>query len=314
MPAKSVPKHSLGGPRAAPERRRALSRIVVNDRIFGYLFLAPALLLVLTVVYYSLGYTAWLSFLDWDGLSPDPRFIGLDNYRRLIADPTVLATLRHTLIFSFVILIQMALGLFFAVALHSRIRLAGLYKVILFLPVVMSPAVMAPVFRQIFDADGSLNELLRIVGLGMLAHPWLADPKTSLYVLMAVNVWQWTGFSFILYYAGLTQIDQSTIEAARLDGASNRQVLSLVIVPMLSGTHWTLLILGAIGSLKTFDIVFLITGGGPAQASEFLSTYIYKQAIMQFRVGYAGALSILLLVLALIFTLLQGRRGGGAAS
>jgi raffinose/stachyose/melibiose transport system permease protein len=299
-------------PAARGSRTRERPSVATSRAWLGrYLFLLPATAIVVGVVYYSVGFTVWASAMDWDGISPDARFVGLGNYARAFGDPAFWGTLAHTALFSLVIPIQMALGLAFAVALHSRVLLGPLYKVILFLPVVLSPAVMAPVFRRIFDAEGPLNQGLEAVGLGNLAHPWLADPSTALAVVMLVNVWQWTGFSFMLYHAGLTQIDQSIFDAARLDGAGNLAMVRHIVVPMLSGTHLTLAVLGVIGAFKTFDVVFLITGGGPAGSTEFLSTYIYKQAIGRFDMGYASALSILLLVISVAIAVRQLRPRGG---
>jgi raffinose/stachyose/melibiose transport system permease protein len=272
-----------------------------------YFYVLPALAIVLGIVYYSIFYTVWLSGLRWDGLSPNPASVGLGNYVRVWNDPTFWATLRHTAIFSLVTLIQMAIGFFFALALHSRMRFVAVYKVILFLPVILSPAVMAPVFRRIFDANGAFNGLLEAVSLGGLAHPWLADPDTTLYILMVVNVWQWTGLSFMLYFASLTQIDNDVLEAGRIDGATNLASVWFIVLPMLSGTHLTLAILGIIGAFKTFDIVILITGGGPAGSSEFLSSYIYKVGIRQFDMGYASALSVVLLILSVSIAIFQSR-------
>jgi raffinose/stachyose/melibiose transport system permease protein len=280
-----------------------------RPRTWGnYLYLVPAFALVGGVIYYSVGYTFWLSTLSWDGISPEHPFVGLDNYVNALKDPIVWATLQHSLIFAAVIVVQMALGLVIAVLLHSRIKGRMVYKVAVFLPTILAPAVMAPVFRQIFAADGQLNGLLNGIGLGSLAHPWLADPDLALFVLMAINIWQWTGLSFILYYAGLTQVDPEIYDAAKLDGAGNLRMLRSIVVPMMRGTHVTLIVLGIMGVLKTFDIVYLITSGGPAHATEFLSTYIYQTTIVQFHAGYGAALSVLLLVLSLTFTVLQMRR------
>jgi raffinose/stachyose/melibiose transport system permease protein len=180
--------------------------------------------------------------------------------------------------------------------------------VIFFLPVVISPAVTAYVFRRIFNAnDGELNLILGAVGLGALQQAWLADPKIALYALAAVNIWQWTGLSFLMYYAGLTLIEESFYEAARMDGANFFQLIWHITVPLVRPTSFALLILGVIGALKTFDIVFLVTGGGPGRSTEFLSTYIYKKAIQEFNAGYASALSVVMLLVALLLTVIQLR-------
>jgi raffinose/stachyose/melibiose transport system permease protein len=279
-----------------------------RNNLTGYLYVAPAVLLVVGIVYFAVGYTLRMSVLDWDGLSPDPVGVGLGNYARLLEDPVFWRSLGHMAMFALAVLVQMALGLGFAILLHSGVRAKTLYKVLLFLPVVLAPAVMAPVFRQIFDADGQLNTVLRAVGLDALAHPWLADPSTALYALIAVNIWQWTGFSFVLYYAGLTQVDASLIEAARIDGAGNWRVIYSLLIPLTRGTTVTLAILGVIGTIKTFDIPYLVTGGGPARSTEVLATYLYQQGITDFHVGYGAALTVVLMVMSLILTVSQVRR------
>jgi ABC-type sugar transport system permease subunit len=165
--------------------------------------------------------------------------------------------------------------------------------------VVLAPAVMAPVFRQIFAADGQLNWVLDHIGLSALAQPWLAQSETALPVIMVITVWEWTGLTFILYYAAMGQIEPEMVEAARLDGAGNVRVVWDIVWPSLRGTTTALLMLSAISALKTFDIPYLVTGGGPNYATEFLGTLIYRQSIPQSNVGYGAALSILLLILAL---------------
>jgi raffinose/stachyose/melibiose transport system permease protein len=205
---------------------------------------------------------------------------------------------------------QTVLGLVFAVLLHSRVKLAVVYKVIIFIPVVLAPAITAPVFRGIFAPDGQFNWLLEHVGLGFLAQPWLGQESTALPVLMAITVWQWTGLTFVLYFAAMGQIDQSVIEAARIDGAGNFRTLVHVIWPGVRGTTLAMAILSAIGALKTFDIPYLVTVGGPNYATEFLGTYIYRKTIPQSHVGYGAALSIILLVLALVMALILQVRGG----
>jgi len=167
---------------------------------------------------------------------------------------------------------------------------------------------MAPVFRQIFAADGQFNWVLEHIGLGFIAQPWLAQSSTALPVIMSITIWEWTGLAFILYFAAMGQIDPSVLEAARIDGAGNLRTVVSIIWPGVRGTTVALLTVTAIGALKTFDVPYLVTLGGPNYATEFLGTFIYREGIPQSNVGYAAALSILLLVLALgIAVLLQVR-------
>ena len=252
------------------------------------------------VLYYCIGYTGYISTLDWDGASPDKLSVGIRNYTQLFADPVFWKAIEHTAVFfvaTFVL--QVALGMLFAIILHSSVRLQVIYKVLIFLPVVLAPATMAPVFRQIFAPDGQFNGVLQAVGLGHFTYAWLANPNTALMVVIAVAVWQSTGVVFVLYYAAMSQIQPEILEAARLDGAGSSTIIRSIIWPGVRGTTVAIAILTAIGSLKTFDWPFLITQGGPSYGTEFLGTQIYRVSVALSQVGYGAAISIVLLVLAL---------------
>jgi raffinose/stachyose/melibiose transport system permease protein len=281
----------------------------------GLPWILPALVLSVGLIYYGIGYTAYISTLNWDGLSPGPAHVGGQNYTRIFHDPVFWAAVRHTALFFVVtFVIQTLLGLTFAVIMHAQLRLAALYKVIVFIPVVLAPAIMAPVFRHMFAPDGELNAVLHHIGLGGLAQPWIGQTSTALPVIMFITIWEWTGVTFVLYYAAMTQIDPSVLEAARMDGAGNLRTLISIIWPELRGTTVALAMLGAIGALKTFDVPYLVTIGGPNYATEFLGTYIYRQTIPLDHVGYGAALSIILLVVALLMALvlqLAGREREG---
>jgi raffinose/stachyose/melibiose transport system permease protein len=279
-------------------------------RPHGLPWILPALVLCVGLIYYCIGYTAVISAWDWDGIDPEPKVVGFGNYGRIAQDPIFWATIRHTIVFFVVTFIaQTLLGLLFAVLLHSRVKLAVVYKVIIFIPVVLAPAITAPVFRRMLAPDGQLNWVLAHVGLGSLAQPWIGQESTALPVIMGITVWQWTGLTFVLYFAAMGQIDQSVLEAARMDGAGNIRTLISIIWPGVRGTTLAMGILSAIGALKTFDVPYLVTVGGPNYATEFLGTYIYRKTIGQSHVGYGAALSIILLVLALVMAILLQVRG-----
>ena len=234
--------------------------------------------------------------------------MGLGNYTDMWADPVFWAALRHTAVFWVGTFVgQTVLGFTLAAILHSGVKFPTLHKVIIFIPTVLAPATMAPVFRLFFAPDGMVNDILRGVGLGSLARPWLADAHTALPALMLIAIWQWTGLFFILYYAAMTQIDPELLEAARLDRAGNIRTLWYIVWPGCRGTTVLLAMLSFIGALKTFDIPYLVTDGGPHQATEFLGTYIYRVGIRQAHIGYAAALSVVLLVLAIAGAVIIGR-------
>ncbi len=296
---------AAAGPARPKGRRRPGPR-----RPPGLPWILPAFIFVVGVVYYCIGYTGYISTLNWDGVSPTPQPVGFANYTQLFHDPVFWDSIRHTVYFFVVTFsVQTVVGFTFAALLHSRVRLPNLYKVIIFVPVVLAPATMAPVFRQVFSASGQFNTILHDAGLGSLAHPWLAQSATALPVLMAITVWQWTGVTFILYFAAMTQIDREILEAARLDGAGNLVILRRIVWPSTRGTTIALGMLSVIGALKTFDVPYLVTTGGPNFATEFLGTFIYRVSIPQAEVGYGAALSIMLLILALLGALAFGLRG-----
>ncbi|MBZ2198964.1 carbohydrate ABC transporter permease [Occultella gossypii] len=297
-------KRGPAGLTPAPLGRHASAHL--SRHRVAYLYLLPALILVVGVIYAGVGYNGWVSTLDWNGISPTPRSVGLGQYGKALGDPIVWSALWHTGVFAVLtILVQMALGLLMALVLTVPVRFANLYRVLMFVPVVMAPAAVSSAFRAILQPDGQVNAVLDALGLGGLGQAWLADPSLALISLAGINIWQWTGFSFILYQAALSQIDASVVEAAQMDGASPWRLVRSVVVPQLSGTHATLAITGLIGALKTFDLVYLTTGGGPARSTEFLTTYIYEQTVDRFNAGYGAALSMILLVLAMALTIAQ---------
>ena len=268
------------------------------------------------ILYYCIGYTGYMSTLDWDGTSPLQDPVGLANFAKMLRDPVFWGALGHTVIFFIVtFVVQVALGILFACLLHSRLYLKTVYKVLIFIPVVLATATVAPVFRLIYAPDGVLNGMLTAVGLGQLAQPWFANGTFALIIVISVQIWQSTGVVFVLYFAAVGQIDPAVVEAARIDGAGDLRIIRSIILPGVQGTTIAIATLSAIGSLKTFDIPFLITGGGPSYATEFLGTLIYRVSISFAQVGYGAALSIVLLVLAIgtaIIIRTGGRRVGSS--
>ncbi|MDR1430984.1 MAG: sugar ABC transporter permease [Propionibacteriaceae bacterium] len=283
----------------APAGQNRSKRRNKGMQVAGLPWILPAFIFVVGLIYYSIGYTGYISTLDWDGLSPKANAVGMGNFSKMLGDQIFWDALGHTAVFYLVTFsVQTLLGFTLAAILHTKVKLATLHKVVIFIPTVLAPATMAPVFRIMFADDGMINEILRGIGLGALAHPWLADGDTALPALMLITIWQWTGLTFILYYAAMSQIEPDLLEAARLDGAGNFRTLFHIVWPGCRGTTVSLAMLGFIGALKTFDIPYLVTTGGPHHATEFLGTYIYRQGIRQAHIGYAAAVSIVLLVLA----------------
>lgn len=279
-------------------------------RTSGFIWILPALVVSVGLIYYCIGYTGYISTLKWDGVSADQISVGFANYIEAFADPTFWKAMAHTIFFFLATFVgEVFLGLLFAILLHSRVRLAPLYKVVVFLPVVLAPATMAPVFRQIYAPDGQLNAVLKGVGLGFLQQPWLGQTSTSLTVIITIAIWGGTGVAFILYFAAMSQIENEILEAARIDGAGNIRTVVSIIWPGLRGTTIAIAMLTAISSLKTFDIPWLVSQAGPNHSTEFLGTMIYQQGVPLNAVGYAAALSVMLLILAVTIAIIL-RLGG----
>lgn len=277
-------------------------------RLAPYLYVLPIIVLSGAVLYYSAGFTFYASLTDWNGLTR-MNFVGLDNYVELMKDRAFWTALRNTLIFMVATVgIQAALGLLVAVISKERLRGATFFRALFFLPIAMAPAIIATVFRYVLEANyGSLNELLRTVGL--LAPDqsiqWLGA-DLGVWAMIGINVFQWMGFSMAIYFASLMSVPDELYEAAELDGAGWWRRLFSITIPSVRGTTNVLVLLGIVGSLKTFDIVWLTTGGGPGVSNHFLSTLLY-QARSDREAGYASAMGVVILLCAFLLALVQMR-------
>ncbi|MFT0762109.1 sugar ABC transporter permease [Actinomyces sp. F1_1611] len=271
-----------------------------------YLYIAPIVLISGFLIYYFIGFTVFASLTDWNGLKR-MNFIGLENYVQLFNDRTFWIALRNNLVFMVAtIAIQAILGLFVAVLCADRLPGSNLFKAIFFLPISMAPAIIATVFKYMLEANyGTLNESLR--SLGLLGPDevitWLGA-DLGVWSIIAINVFQWMGFSMMIYFAGIMAIPKDLYEAAQLDGAGWWRRLFSVTIPSLRGVTATLIVLGIVGSLKTFDVVWLTTGGGPGVSTQFLTTFLYQERANR-EAGYASAIGTVLLILAFVLTLAQ---------
>ncbi len=273
----------------------------------GYLFILPMMILFAVFIVYPIIYNIRISFFDWNGISREKIFIGLANYRSLFQDPVMKTVLKNFFVFAFcTIIIQAALGLFFANLLRKKMKAANLYRTLIYLPIVATPTIVGNIFSKILESNrGYLNEFLRAIHLESLCHSWLAEPKTALICIIVINIWQWTGYSMLVYYTGMLNISEDVYEAARIDGAGAFGQFFKITLPLLRGTHYTIFIMGMIGSLKTFDIPYVLTRGGPNHATEFFSTYINTQSFSLFNQGMSSAIVVIMFLIAMFITAVQ---------
>ncbi|RKY67525.1 MAG: sugar ABC transporter permease [Candidatus Latescibacterota bacterium] len=280
----------------------------------SYLLCAPTLTLFLVFMVYPVLYLVRLSFYQWDGIT-QMRFIGLENYRRLLTDPIWWKALGNTLIYVLAkLLIELSLALGAAVALNTKLKGRTLFRSILFLPVVTSTAVMGIVFVGILSPfEGVFNLILMKLGLLSQFHDWLGDPNTALYTVIGVAIWHDLGINMVLFLAGLQSIPEYLYDAAKIDGAGSWQQFLHVTLPMLKPVALIIVMLSVIGSFKVFDIVNVMTNGGPYYASEVVTDYMFKYgfagrglgATVVAQQGYAATIGIGLFVIIAVFTFIQ---------
>ena len=269
-----------------------------TDRNLKILFPLPAIIFVALLMVFPVLYTLFLSFTNWNLTSGAPlSFVGFRSYARVLTEPRFLDALARTFAFTFfAVLIEGVLGVAIAIILNRAFVGKSVAKLLLLLPLVATPVAVGIVFNLFFDPTiGLANSLLKTVGLPQ--GLWISSAATVLPSLIIVDVWQWTPMITLIVLAGLAGLSNEPIEAAHVDGASEWQILRYVTIPMLMPVILTAVILRLIDALKTFDIIFAMTGGGPGYASETLNIMGYKYSFEYFRMGQS---SVILVVLFLV--------------
>jgi len=272
----------------------------------AWLFLAPSFVGFLVFVFGAVVFSLLLSFMDWDMLTA-PKFVGLSNYIRLFTnDATFLLVLKNTVVFVLgTVPSRVIMGLLLALALVKRIPLRSFFRATIFFPVIVPTVAAAMVWRWIFNADfGLLNDLLYRLGVSNLPQ-WLADPKWAMVAIIILSVWKDVGFSAVLFMAGLQGIPEVLYEAAKIDGASRFQIFWKITLPLLSPTMFFVIVINVISSFQVFDQAYVLTGGGPGNATNTLVYYIYNNAFQWFKMGYASAIAWILFAIIFLVTFIQ---------
>ncbi|WP_396414374.1 ABC transporter permease subunit [Kocuria rhizosphaerae] len=259
------------------------------------------------VVWPSLQGTVF-AFTDWDGLSADRNFVGLAQFRRILADPGAFGAIIHTLLIAAgIVIIQNFIGLLLALGVNTKIKSRNVLRVVLFAPAVVTPVATAYLWKFMYTPDGALNQLLGVVGLESLQQNWLGDSEIALWAIVGVVVWQFAGYSMVIFLAALQGVPQEILEASHVDGAGAFRRFWSIIRPELAPAITINLMLSIIGGLKLFDQVWVMTGGGPGTATDTMSTMIYKNAFQFGDFGYGIAMA---LVLTIFVAVLSGAQYG----
>ncbi len=271
----------------------------------AYLLIAPYLLFLSVFLIYPIFFSVWLTFHDWNIVSPEIPFVGLENYRRLIGDELFYKALWNT--FRFILInipLQIVIALLLAVALNQPIKGRGFFRAAYFLPVVTSGVVISFLWSWMLSTDdGIINEVLGWFGIGPI--PWLTSETWSIPSLAWVAAWKNLGYYVVIFLAGLQSIPKTLYEAARIDGAGPVQTFFRITLPMLNPAMLLVLVMSTINGFQLFTEPFIMTGGGPANSSLSVVMYIYKNAFQSLDMGYAATIGLALALIILTVSLLQ---------
>ncbi|BDZ65288.1 carbohydrate ABC transporter permease [Agromyces mangrovi Wang et al. 2018] len=288
----------------APKKRRRYRGFASSV----WWFVLPALALYVFAVVYPSIRGSLFAFTDWDGVSPNPSWVGLDQFARILTDPNAVVAVRNTLLIAFAVtIIQNAIGLLIALAVNSQIKSRNVLRVIIFAPVVITSIAVGFLWQNLYSPGGGINQLLEAIGLGALQQNWLGDPDLAIWSIIFVVFWQFVGYSMVIFLAGLQGIPEEVLEAAAIDGAGPVRRFWSVVRPLLAPAITINVMLSLIGGLKLFDQVFVMTAGGPGGATNTISTLIYSNAFSLGRFGYASALAVVLSIFVAVASIIQYR-------
>ena len=281
-----------------------------QDNLTVILFLLPSFALFIIFVIYPIIQSIYYSFFNWKGFGPAVDFIALDNYKRILTDRVFMIALKNgflIVILSLVLQLPLSLGL--AILVGRDLPGRAFFRTIFFMPFVFSEVISAIMWLGLFNPDpdrGLINALLILIP-GVKAQPWLGNPDTVLMCLFVVLTWKYFGFHMLLYLTGLQNIPTEIEEAARIDGTNRFQLLTHITLPLLGSTIRTTVYLSVLGSLQQFILVWVMTHGGPVNSSEVMSTYMYRFGFVRFYLGYGSAVSIVMFLICLVFSLAYQR-------
>ncbi|MCJ7840396.1 sugar ABC transporter permease [Lederbergia sp. NSJ-179] len=269
-----------------------------------YLFIAPTFLVFLVFFIQPIVYMFYLSFHDWNFISPDKTFVGLKNFKALLADPMFLQVIRNTFVYTFfTVLFSISMALLLSIWLNKQGRMYRFAQGAVFTPHIISLVSIAMLWMWIMDADyGLLNWFLSLFGIGKI--PWLTNPDTALASLIMIAIWKNIGYYTLIIIAGLQSIPKHLYEAAALDQTPKWKRFIKITMPMLSPSLFFLTIIGVLDSIKVFETISIITKGGPLNSTNTLVYYIYENGFAFFKIGYASAAGVILLLILSVLTLI----------
>lgn len=281
-----------------------ITHLLYKDGFWATIFLMPNFLGFLVFTLFAILASFALTFTHWDLLSP-AKWAGLENYRELLQDPTFIKVFWNTLRFTFIsVPVGVAISLLLAMALNQKIAAVKVCRAAYFLPVILSSVAVAIAWQWLYNPSfGMLNYILGLFGIK--GPPWLSSTSWAMPAIIIASIWRDVGFNMMLFLAGLQGIPDVYYEAAEIDGANWWAKFRHITIPGLSPTTFFVMVITVISSFQMFDLVFVMTGGGPARATSVLVHYLYQNAFQYFSMGYASAIAYVLFFLVLIITFIQ---------
>ncbi|RPI33880.1 MAG: sugar ABC transporter permease [Chloroflexota bacterium] len=297
-----------------PKKTLSLKRIdwretlhLVKKQWSAYLFLSPWFILFMIFTVFSVSFSLYLSFHEWNIIEPDKQFIGLENYIRLFKDERFYQALWNTLLFTgFGVPLGLASGLIVALLLNTKVRGQGIFRTLFYIPVITPLVVSSVIWKWIYQGDyGLLNYYMLKFGLIKEKLLWLADPDLAMPSLIIMGIWMGTGGTMVLYLAGLQGIPEELYDSAKVDGANGLQRLMFVTIPLLAPTTFYILITSVIGSFQSFAHIYIMTNGGPLRRTTVIGFYLYETGFKHYEMGYASAMAYILFAIVFILTIVQ---------
>lgn len=282
-----------------------MNNVMSNKKVIA-LYVAPALLLILALVYVPIVQTGYFGLMKWNGIG-EKEFIGLKNYTLLLQDSLFWKSAFHSFLLALFSTLSLLGYLFISFILAGKVKGADLLRKIYLIPMLLASVAIAQLWLKIYHpTNGILNTILVAIGINN-PPAWLAETDLALFAIIIPIIWQYAGFYILIYYAALKNIPESLIEAAQVDGATPIQVALKIKLPLIMNVVKVTIVLAVVGSLKYFDLIYVMTGGGPNGASEVMASYMYQKAFKSFDFGYASAVGFFLLVICLVVTYLIRR-------
>jgi raffinose/stachyose/melibiose transport system permease protein len=271
-------------------------------------FVLPCVLLYVGLVFVPILVSVYSAMLDWNGIGAST-FVGLDNFKYMLTSDTVFwpAVGRTFLLAGFSMLIQLPLALFVSILISRYVRKPNFLVSSYFLPVILSVVVIGQLWKTIYNPGsmgGMINQILETIGLESWTHSWLTEPKIAIFAIIVVGLWQYLGYHILIQFTGVQNIPADIYEAAKIDGADGFKADRYITLPMIIPIFKISVVLSFIGSLQSFDLIMVMTGGGPGNATDVIASHMYKMSILSQKFGYGSAIATFLVAVCLIATVI----------